>query len=212
MTKSFMVTLTIWISAVFFFSPTSAGELEPVKFEIATFAGGCFWCVEADFDQVEGVIKTISGYSGGRLTNPTYKEVTAGTSGHVEAVQIIYNPEIVSFENLLDIFWHSIDPIDEGGQFCDRGSPYLTAIFTHSQEQQLWAEESKEKLESVAALERPVATNIAPLTNFYPAEEYHQDFHLKNPIRYKYYRFRCGRNERLEELWGSEALRGLQPH
>ena len=212
MTKSFMVTLTIWISGAFFFGPASAGEPEPAKFEIATFAGGCFWCVEADFDQVEGVIKTISGFSGGTLANPTYKEVTAGTSGHVEAVQIIYNPEIVSFENLLDIFWHSIDPIDEGGQFCDRGSPYLTAIFTHSQEQQVWAEESKEKLESVAALERPVATNIAPLTNFYPAEEYHQDFYLKNPIRYKYYRFRCGRNERLEELWGSEALRGLQSH
>ena len=212
MTRSFMVTLTIWIYGAFFFGPTSAGESEPAKFEIATFAGGCFWCVEADFDQVEGVIKTISGFSGGTLANPTYKEVTAGTSGHVEAVQIIYNPEIVSFENLLDIFWHSIDPIDEGGQFCDRGSPYLTAIFTHSQEQQVWAEESKEKLESVAALARPVATNLAPLPNFYPAEEYHQAFYLKNPMRYKYYRFRCGRNERLEELWGSEALRGLQSH
>ena len=212
MTISFMVTLTIWIYGAFFFGPTSAGEPEPAKFEIATFAGGCFWCVEADFDQVEGVIKTISGFSGGTLANPTYKEVTAGTSGHVEAVQIIYNPEIVSFQNLLDVFWHSIDPIDEGGQFCDRGSPYLTAIFTHSQEQQVWAEESKDKLESVAALERPIATKIVSLTNFYPAEEYHQDFYLKNPIRYKYYRFRCGRNERLEELWGSEALRGLQSH
>ena len=125
-----MVTLTIWIYGAFFFGPTSAGESEPAKFEIATFAGGCFWCVEADFDQVEGVIKTISGFSGGTLANPTYKEVTAGTSGHVEAVQIIYNPEIVSFENLLDIFWHSIDPIDEGGQFCDRGSPYPVS-YTH---------------------------------------------------------------------------------
>ena len=146
MTKSFMVTLTIWISAAFFFGPTSAGELEPEKFEIATFAGGCFWCVEADFDQVAGVIKTISGYSGGTLANPTYKDVTAGASGHVEAVQIIYDPETVSFENLLDIFWHSIDPIVANGQFCDRGSPYLTAIFTHSQEQQVSAEKSKEKL------------------------------------------------------------------
>jgi len=212
MVKSFMVTLTIWISAAFFFGPTRAGEPGPVKFEVATFAGGCFWCVEADFDQVEGVIETISGYSGGILANPTYKEVAAGNSGHVEAVQIIYDPKTVSFENLLNVFWHSIDPLDADGQFCDRGSPYLTAIFTHSQEQQVSARKSKEKLESIAALERPVVTSITPLTNFYPAEEYHQDFHSKNPIRYKYYRFRCGRNERLTELWGPEALRGLQPH
>ena len=212
MAKSLMFTLTIWIAGAFFFELTSAGEPESAKVKMATFAGGCFWCVEADFDQVEGVIETTSGYSGGVLANPTYKEVAAGNSGHVEAVQIIYDPEIVSFKSLLDIFWHSIDPIDEGGQFCDRGSPYLTAIFTHSQEQQVWATESKEKLESAANFEHPIATSIVPLTNFYPAEKYHQDFHSKNPIRYKYYRFRCGRNERLEELWGSAALGGLQSH
>ena len=212
MAKFFMVTVTIWIFGACFYRAGIGAEPKSAGFEIATFAGGCFWCVEADFDHVEGVIETISGYSGGTLANPTYKEVARGNSGHVEAVQIIYDPKIVSFEKLLDVFWHSIDPIDASGQFCDRGSPYLTVIFTHSKEQQVWAMESKKKLESIANLKLPIATRVVPLSNFYPAEEYHQNFHYKNPIRYKYYRFRCGRNERLMELWGSEALRGLEPN
>ena len=188
----------------------STADPEFSEFEIATFAGGCFWCVEADFDLVEGVIETIAGYSGGSLANPTYKEVAAGNSGHVEAVQITYDPKTVSFENLLDVFWHSIDPIDPSGQFCDRGSPYLSFIFAHSQEQKVLATESKENLEDSAILEHPIVTRVAPLKNFYPAEEYHQNFYSKNPVRYKFYRFRCGRDERLKELWGPEALRGLR--
>lgn len=188
----------------------STANPEFSEFEIATFAGGCFWCVEADFDLVEGVIETIAGYSGGSLANPTYKEVAAGNSGHVEAVQITYDPKTVSFENLLDVFWHSIDPIDPSGQFCDRGSPYLSFIFAHSQEQKVLATESKENLEESAVLEHPIVTKVATLKNFYPAEEYHQNFYSKNPVRYKLYRFRCGRDERLKELWGPEALRGLR--
>jgi peptide-methionine (S)-S-oxide reductase len=190
-----------------------AGEIRDSQLgqlEVVTFAGGCFWCVEADFDHLGGVLETVSGYSGGTLIEPTYKEVAAGNTNHLESVQIFYDPETLTFQDLLNAFWHSIDPTDSNGQFCDRGSPYRTAIFTHTEEQQTIAAKSRERLNKSGILREPIATVIKPLTKFYPAEEYHQNFHLKNPVRYKYYRFRCGRDARLKELWGSDALSGIR--
>ena len=202
-----MVCILLWFN-----SSVEAGETPDTQVgetEVVTFAGGCFWCVEADFDHLDGVLKTISGYSGGTLVEPTYKQVAAGNTGHLESVQIFYNPETLTFQDLLDTFWHSIDPTDTDGQFCDRGSPYRTAIFTHTQKQHTLAAKSRERLNKSRVFQQPIATVIKPLTNFYPAEEYHQNFHSKNPVRYKYYRFRCGRDSRLKELWGSDALRGI---
>lgn len=177
--------------------------------EIATFAGGCFWCVESDFDQVPGVIRTISGYTGGTLANPSYKQVASGGTGHVEAVQIVYDPNVISFETLLDVFWHSVDPTDEHGQFCDRGESYITGVFANSLEQKRLAEFSKQELAESGTLEKPVATLIKMAGPFYPAEDYHQDYYKKNPIRYELYRFRCGRDRRLRDIWGEEAHRGI---
>jgi len=177
--------------------------------EIATFAGGCFWCVESDFDQVPGVIRTISGYTGGTLANPSYKQVVSGGTGHVEAVQIVYDPNVISFETLLDVFWHSVDPTDEHGQFCDRGESYITGVFANSSEQKRLADFSKQELAESGTLEKPVATLIKMAGPFYPAEDYHQDYYKKNPIRYELYRFRCGRDRRLRDIWGEEAHRGI---
>ena len=180
--------------------------------EVATFAGGCFWCVESDFDQVPGVVRTISGYTGGTLPDPTYKRVTAGGTGHREAVQIFYDPKRVSYAALVEIFWRSVDPTDGGGQFCDRGESYETAIFANSPEQKRLAEESKQALEMSAVLDRPIVTPIELAGPFYPAEGYHQDYYEKNPIRYNFYRYRCGRDDRIEDLWGAEAFRGIADH
>lgn len=177
----------------------------PEGLEVATFAGGCFWCVEADFDKVQGVVRTISGYTGGQLKNPTYKEVSAGGTGHREAVQIFYDPKKVSYEKLLDVFWHSVDPTDAGGQFCDRGPSYETAVFANSPAQRRLAEASKQKLEKSAVLKKPIVTPIETAGAFYPAEDYHQDYYKKNPVRYKFYRYSCGRDARLEEVWGKQA-------
>ncbi len=177
----------------------------PNGLEVATFAGGCFWCVEADFDKVPGVVRTISGYTGGHLKNPTYKQVSAGGTGHREAVQVFYDPKKVSYEKLLDVFWHSVDPTDAGGQFCDRGTSYETAIFANSPEQRRLAEASKQKLEKSGALNKPVVTPIETAGEFYPAEDYHQDYYKKNPLRYKFYRYSCGRDARLVEVWGSQT-------
>jgi len=177
--------------------------------EIATFAGGCFWCVESDFDQVPGVIRTISGYTGGTLANPSYKQVVSGGTGHVEAVQIVYDPNVISFETLLDVFWHSVDPTDEHGQFCDRGESYITGVFANSLEQKRLAEFSKQELAESGTLEKPVATLIKMAGPFYPAEDYHQDYYKKSPIRYELYRFRCGRDRRLRNIWGEEAHLGI---
>ena len=169
---------------------------------VATFAGGCFWCVEADFDKVPGVISTTSGYTGGTLANPNYTQVSAGGTGHVEAVEVVYDPRQVSFEQLLDYFWHQVDPLAKNRQFCDVGDQYRTAIFVHNDEQRRLAEAAKKTIE--AQLKQPVHTEIAPAGPFYKAEDYHQDYYLKNPIRYKFYRFNCGRDARLEELWGKK--------
>jgi peptide-methionine (S)-S-oxide reductase len=174
----------------------------PEKAATATFAGGCFWCVEADFDKVEGVISTTSGYTGGRAANPSYEEVSRGGTGHAEAVEIVYDPAKVSYEKLLDVFWHNIDPLAKDRQFCDHGDQYRSAIFYHGDEQRALAEASKAAV--AKRFKQPIQTAILPAGPFYKAEEYHQDYYVKNPIRYKFYRFNCGRDARLEELWGKK--------
>ncbi len=190
----------------------ASSGLAAEKLEIATFSGGCFWCVESDFDGVPGVVKTISGYTGGMLKNPTYKQVSAGGTGHIESVEIHFDPAKVSYEKLLDVFWHSVDPTDAGGQFCDRGHSYGTAIFTHSPEQKEIAEASKKTLMEKAGLKQPIVTPIREAAPFYPAETYHQDYYRKNPLRYRVYRYGCGRDARLTELWGKDAHRGIEKH
>ena len=170
----------------------------------ATFAGGCFWCMEPPYDEMEGVLSTISGYSGGTVPNPTYKQVSSGQTGHTEVIQIEYDPSRISYQELLDVFWRNVDPVDAGGQFCDRGDQYRTAIFYHDEQQRRLAEQSKEALDRSGTLPKAVVTEIVPFTAFYAAEEYHQDYYLKNPLRYKYYRTACGRDRRLNQLWGEE--------
>lgn len=168
----------------------------------ATFAGGCFWCVEADFDKVDGVLKTTSGYTGGKTANPSYEEVSSHTTGHAEAVQIEYDPAKVSYDRLLDVFWHSIDPTVKNRQFCDIGTPYRTAIFAHDAAQLDAARRSLAALEKSKPFKAPIVTEIHMADTFYPAEDYHQDYYRKNPARYNYYRWSCGRDARLRELWG----------
>ncbi len=180
--------------------------------EVATFAGGCFWCVESDFDKVPGVVRTVSGYTGGAVPDPTYKRVSAGGTGHREAVQIFYDPKRVSYAALVEIFWRSVDPTDGGGQFCDRGDSYETAIFANSVEQHQQAEVSKGALQRSGVLGRPVVTPIEAAGPFYPAEDYHQDYYQENPLRYGFYRYRCGRDARIEALWGEDAFRGIAGH
>lgn len=175
----------------------------------AIFAGGCFWCVESDFDHVPGVLETVSGYSGGRTTeNVTYKNHTA--AGHREVVRITYDSNKISYKKLLDIFWRSVDPTDADGQFCDRGHSYTTAIYTLNDEQAKIAQASKKALEESGKLGAPIVTEISPAAPFFVAEDYHQDYHDKNPIRYTYYRFACGRDARVEKLWGDEAMMGIK--
>lgn len=183
---------------------------EAEKAATATFAGGCFWCVEADFDKVPGVLSTVSGYTGGTVADPSYKQVSAGGTGHREAVQITYDPSQVSYEELLNVFWRTVDPTDAGGQFCDRGKSYETAIFVENDEQRRIAEESKAAAD--AALDGDIVTPIEDAGPFYPAEDYHQDYYHKSPLQYKYYRWSCGRNARVEEVWGVEAYRGIPGH
>lgn len=176
-----------------------------VKQETATFAGGCFWCMEAPFDKLEGVISVTSGYTGGSVRNPTYEQVSAGGTGHAEAVQIIYDPGKISYSKLLDVFWHNIDPTVKDRQFCDRGHQYRSGIFYHNEEQHRAALQSKTALEKNKPFREPVVTEIVLASEFYPAEEYHQHYYKKNPLRYKYYRSGCGRDKRLKELWGNAA-------
>jgi len=168
----------------------------------ATFAGGCFWCMEPPYDELEGVTSTISGYTGGTKKNPTYEQVSAGTTGHTEAVEITYDPKKISFEKLLDVFWRNIDPLTANAQFCDSGSQYRSAIFYHDQTQKTLAEASKKRLQD--RFKQPIVTEIVRASEFYPAEDYHQDYYKKNPIRYKVYRYGCGRDSRLQELWGAQ--------
>jgi peptide-methionine (S)-S-oxide reductase len=168
--------------------------------QTAVFAGGCFWCVEEAFDKVEGVVETTSGYIGGTVPNPTYKQVTAGDTGHAEAVQVRYDPAKVGYGRLLDTFWRNVDPLDAGGQFCDRGSSYRSAIFFATADQERLARTSKKQI--AERLRATVATEIVAAGTFYAAESYHQNYHAENPLKYKFYKWNCGRAQRLEELWG----------
>lgn len=171
----------------------------------ALFAGGCFWCVESDFDKIEGVVSTTSGYTGGHTANPSYEQVSSHSTGHAEAVQVTYDPAKVSYQRLVEYFWHTIDPTVKDQQFCDHGSPYRTAIFAQNAEQLKIAQASRAALEKAKPFKEPIVTELAMAGTFYPAEDYHQDYYKKNPIRYKYYRASCGRDARLQQLWGSQA-------
>ena len=170
---------------------------------VAIFAGGCFWCVEADFDKVPGVISTVSGYTGGHVRNPTYRQASAGGTGHTEAVKIVYDPSKVTYEKLLQVLWRNHDPLVKNAQFCDRGSQYRAGIFYLNEAQKKAAEESKKKVAGL--FKQPIQTEITKASTFYPAEDYHQDYYKKNPIRYNFYRFNCGRDRRLEQLWGNKG-------
>jgi peptide-methionine (S)-S-oxide reductase len=174
----------------------------------AIFAGGCFWCVEEAFDAVDGVRETTSGFAGGHVENPSYERVVAGGTGHYEAVLVEYDPSVVSYEELLHAFWRNVDPLDGGGQFCDRGAPYRTAIFAGNEDEHRAAQASREELERSGRFEKPIATEILDRSTFYPAEEYHQNYYRKNPLRYRFYVTSCGRYARLDELWGDEARPG----
>lgn len=184
---------------------TPASMPEGQQRATATFAGGCFWCMQPPFDALKGVISTTAGYTGGHTKNPTYEQVSAGGTGHAESVQIIYDPKVVSYAQLLDVFWHNVDPITADRQFCDEGNQYRSAIFYHDEEQKRQAEESKKALEQSGRFKQPIVTQIVPATEFYPAEDYHQGYYRKNPLRYKFYRYSCGRDARLKELWGEAA-------
>jgi methionine-S-sulfoxide reductase len=187
-------------AAVLLLAAVTAGGAEP-KVAKATFAGGCFWCMEPPFDEIEGVLETTSGYTGGRTASPSYEQVSSGGTGHLEAVEVRYDPAKVPYEKLLEVFWRNVDPTDASGQFCDRGEQYATAIFVHDEEQRRLAEESKRKLSESGRLKKPVVTPIRDAAPFYAAEDYHQDYYRKNPIRYKFYRTGCGRDRALEKLW-----------
>jgi peptide-methionine (S)-S-oxide reductase len=191
--------LLAWSVAALIVVPVAAIALQQDTRARATFAGGCFWCMEPPFDKLEGVISTTSGYAGGRQKNPTYEQVSAGRTGHAEVVQVVYDPAKVTYEQLLEVFWKNVDPFDAGGQFCDRGDQYRTGIFYHSEDQQRLAEASKQKIQQ--QLGRNVVTAITPVGTFYAAEDYHQDYYTRNPIRYNFYRWNCGRDNRLEEVW-----------
>ncbi len=176
-----------------------------VNLEKATFAGGCFWCMEAPFDKLPGVISVMPGYTGGHVKDPTYEQVSSGTTGHTEAVQIVYDPARIGYDKLLEIFWRNIDPTVRNRQFCDVGSQYRTGIFYHGEEQRLLALKSKEALERSKPFQGAIVTEVTEAGAFYPAEEYHRQYYKKNPVRYRYYRSACGRDNRLKELWGDKA-------
>jgi peptide-methionine (S)-S-oxide reductase len=181
----------------------STGGAMAAEYKSAVFAGGCFWCLEAPFDALPGVIETESGYTGGSVPNPTYEQVSSGTTGHVEAMRVVYDPQKISFEKLLEVFWRNIDPTDGGGQFCDRGPQYRSAIFFADPEEEALAKRDKARLEESRGMR--IATEILPGAEFYSAEEYHQDYYKKNPLRYHFYRQGCGRDQRLRQIWGAEA-------
>ncbi len=197
-----MKVLAILILTSLFALSLIAEETNNLK--TATFGGGCFWCLEPPFDKIEGVVATRSGYAGGSVESPSYEQVSAGSTGHAEVVQVVYDPTKVTYQELLDIFWVNIDPTVKDQQFCDRGSQYRSAIFYEDDEQKKLAEASKQKLVDSGRFS-DVYTEIVPLDVFWPAEDYHQNYYQKNPLRYKFYRFTCGRDQRLKELWGDQA-------
>jgi len=216
MKKLIMITIVILFGAIIVgFQHTTKQTSEKsttmndenITLKIATLAGGCFWCVESDFEKVNGVIKAVSGYTGGQMKNPTYKEVSAGGTGHVEAVQVFYDPTIITYKELLEVFWKHVDPTDPGGQFVDRGAQYRTAIFYHDDDQRRIALESKKELDESGRFSKPIATEIIAFSKFYEAEEYHQDYYKKSALRYKFYRYNSGRDQFLETVWQDEGGR-----
>jgi len=182
--------------------PVASFAADPPKLAKATFAGGCFWCMEEAFESQEGVVSVTSGYTGGQKPNPTYEEVSASGTGHAESVEILYDPAKTNYRKLLAHFWRNVDPITPNAQFCDHGPQYRSAIFYHDEEQKRLAEETKQAIEASKRFKEPIVTEIVPASTFYPAEDYHQDFYKKNPIRYKFYKTTCGRVNRLKQLWG----------
>lgn len=207
--KKFLLGFASWIVSLAALSPLYAAPPTTAQtpLRVAVFAGGCFWCMESAFDHIHGVKETISGYTGGKTQKPTYDAVKLGKTGHYEALKVVYDPQEISYEDLLYVFWRNIDPFNPRGQFCDNGSQYRAAIFAADDQQQAAADKSKQQLGSRTKLK--IVTPILPASEFYPAEEYHQDYHLKNPLKYRYYRNSCGRDARLLEIWGAEAG-GLQ--
>lgn len=193
--------MTALRAAVLALCAALAGAAQAAE-SLATFAGGCFWCTEADFEKVPGVLSAVSGYAGGRVDRPSYEEVSAGGTGHVEAVEIRFDPAVISYARLLEIYWHSIDPYTANAQFCDHGPQYRSAIFVHDAAQRAAAERSKAELAQRHPGRPAIVTEILPAVRFWPAEDYHQDYYKKNPLRYRYYRWGCGRDQRLEALWG----------
>ncbi len=192
-------TLAVLVSAT---AQTVATGPAPAGLAKATFAGGCFWCVEADFDKVPGVKSTVSGYIGGKVANPSYEQVAGKSTGHAEAVEVVYDPKVIGYEQLVEYFWRTIDPTTKDRQFCDAGSPYRSGLFVQDAQQLAIAQASKAKLDKSKPFKEPVVTEITLAGTFYAAEDYHQDYYKKNSVRYKYYRNGCGRDERLKQLWG----------
>jgi peptide methionine sulfoxide reductase msrA/msrB len=212
--KTMVIILIIVVAAIFYGGhavQSTEAKMEtpmnakPQKTQTAVFAGGCFWCTESDFEKVNGVLEVISGYTGGHVINPTYEQVSAGGTGHVEAVKVVYDPDKLTYAQLLQVFWRHVDPTDSGGQFVDRGSQYRSVIFYSTGEERNLAEASKQSLSASGRFGTPIATEILPLGKFYPAEEYHQDYYKKNPIRYRYYRHGSGRDQFLEKAWADET-------
>ena len=204
--KIFLLSVIIFIGfiSIRYTASKQTTDVGQTKLEKATFAGGCFWCIEPTFERLKGVAEVISGYTGGHQENPTYQEVSSGKTGHCEAVQITYDPSQVNYEKLLDVFWKSINPTTINRQFVDEGDQYRSGIFYHNEEQKRLSEESKKKLAESGRFDKPIITEITPASTFYPAEEYHQDYYKKSPGQYKFYRFNSGRDQFLDKVWGKE--------
>ncbi len=200
MRRSLSLGLVLWLAASVL---TLASP--PAQRATAIFAGGCFWCEETAFEGLPGVFSVVSGYTGGQKKNPTYEEVSAGSTGHAESVEVTYDPSLITYEKLLEVFWHNVDPTQSNGQFCDHGTQYRSAIFYKDEAQRKAAEESKRRVEEIPRFKGKIVTQIVAASTFYPAEEYHQDFYKKSPVRYQSYRKGCGRDARLKELWGDAA-------
>ena len=196
-----LIAISLLICAILTSGPSSPAQGAPASAK-AYFAGGCFWCMEEAFEKVDGVTAVVSGYMGGTVADPTYEEVSAGRTGHAESVEVTYDPTKVTYQKLLDAFWHNVDPLTPNAQFCDHGSQYRSAVFYSSNEEKRQAEESKAAIEQSKKFPSPIVTQLVPSSTFYPAEDHHQDYYKKNPLRYKYYKYGCGRAQRLEALWG----------
>jgi peptide methionine sulfoxide reductase msrA/msrB len=204
MKKTILILILMLIGSVAM-ADAQVNKSVAMKWEKATFAGGCFWCMESPYEMLEGVKEVISGYTGGKKVNPTYEEVSSGITGHLEAIEIVYDPSVVSYDKLLDVFWRNIDPTDAGGQFVDRGGQYRSAIFYHTEDQKKAAEAAKQRLARSGVFSKPIVTEIISAATFYKAEEYHQDYYKKNPVRYKFYRFNSGRDQFLEKVWKGKS-------